>query len=333
MLRPVLAGVEGRVVKRIFILGFVVTFIAHGAQAADYEAPPLYPPELYELRPSLEIDVGVRYWYSTGKTQMRLYDSSGSIPLSRLTWNDQTGHSGEGYFNIRQNDYFLKGYLGAGVLTGGKLQDEDFPPGIPTYSSTNSNSKNGDLRYLSVDFGYYLLNTPGGKLGGFVGYHYDSEEMNAYGCTQTAGNPDVCVPSIPGSVKGITEKYRWSSVRLGLAGEILLSPNLKLSGDAAWLPYTSLRGSDTHWLRLGTGPTDFTGPTPQTGRGTGMQFEALASYMFENNVTLGVGGRYWHMEAPDAVAHFESSTATGGPQAEKIKMDRYGVFVQLGLKY
>jgi outer membrane protease len=302
--------------------------IAPGAQAADYDGPPLYPPELYELRPSLEIDVGVRYWYSTGKTQMRLFDASGSIPVSRLTWGDQTGHSGEGYFNIRQNDYFLKGYLGAGILTGGNLRDEDFPPVISPYSSTNSSSKDGDFRYLSVDFGYYLLNTPGGKLGGFVGYHYDSEEMNAYGCTQTAGNPLVCVPSIPGSVKGITEKYRWSSLRLGIAGEIMLMPNLKLSGDAAWLPYTSLRGADTHWLR-----PDLTGATPQTGRGTGMQFEALATYMFENNVTFGVGGRYWHMEAPDTVAHFEASAVNGGPQVEKVKMDRYGVFVQLGLKY
>ncbi len=304
------------------------------AQAADYGEPPLYPPELYELRPSLEIDVGVRYWYSTGKTQMQLFDASGAIPVSQLTWSDQTGHAGEGYFNIRQNDYFLKGYIGAGILTGGKLQDEDFPPAISPYSSTNSGSKDGKLRYLSVDFGYYLLNTPGGKLGGFVGYHYDSETMNAYGCTQTAGNAAICgTTPIPDSVNVITEKYRWSSVRLGIAGEVELMPNLKLSGDAAWLPYTSLRGSDTHWLRLGTGPTDFTGATPQTGRGTGMQFEGIVSYMFTNNVTLGVGGRYWHMEAPDATAHFESSTASGGPQVEKVKMDRYGMFVQLGVKY
>ena len=319
--------------KRVFAFGFFVLFVAYGAQAADYDAPPVYPPERYELRPSLEMDVGVRYWYSTGKTQMRLFDSSGSVPLSRLTWSDQTGQSGEGYFNIRQNAYFLKGYIGAGVLTGGKLQDEDFPLGISPYSSTNSSSRDGDLRYLSIDFGYYLLNSPGGKLGGFVGYHYDSEKMNAYGCTQTGGNPLVCAPDIPGSVKVITEEYRWSSLRLGIAGEISLMPNLKLSGDAAWLPYTSLRGSDTHWLRIGTGPTDFTGSTPQTGHGTGMQFEGLVSYMFANNVTLGAGGRYWHMEAPNTIAHFEDSTVSGGPQAEKVKMDRYGVFVQLGLKY
>jgi outer membrane protease len=322
-------------VKRIFIFAFFALLIPHGAQAADYDGSPLYPPELYELRPSLEIDVGVRYWYSTGKTQMRLFDSTGSIPVSRLTWDDQTGHSGEGYFNIRQSDYFLKGYIGAGVLTSGKLKDEDFPllPGFPTYSSTNGSSKDGDLRYLSIDFGYYLLNSSSAKLGGFVGYHYDSEKMNAYGCTQTAGNPDVCVPSISGSVKVITQSYRWSSVRLGIAGEVELLPNLKLSGDAAWLPYTSLRGSDTHWLRLGSGPTDFTGATPQTGSGTGMQFEGIATYMFTNNVTLGVGGRYWRMEAPNAKAHFEDSTLNGGPQVEKVKMDRYGVFVQLGVKY
>lgn len=325
----------GWVVKRVAGWLFVILFswaAATAAVAADYPSAELYPAELFKPMPVLEMDVGVRYWYSTGKSRLQLNDSAGSTMLSRLTWSDQTANSGEGYFNITQSSYFLKGYLGAGVISGGKLQDEDFPVfGFPAYSSTNSNSKDGDLRYLSVDFGYYILNSTAGKLGGFVGYHYDSEKTNAYGCTQTAGNPLVCDPTIPGSVKVITESYRWHSLRLGVAGEVSILPNLVLSGDAAWLPYASFRGSDTHWLRLGT---DFSGPTPEDGHGTGYQFESALNYKFENGVTLGVGGRYWLMEAPKAIAHFEESAIGGGlPQIEKVKTERYGAYVQLGMKF
>ena len=37
---------------------------------------------------------------------------------------------------------FWKGYAGGGLLTQGNLQDEDFPPGITPYSSTNSTLQN-----------------------------------------------------------------------------------------------------------------------------------------------------------------------------------------------
>lgn len=318
--------------KRFVAVGFFALFIAgQSAFAADYDAP-LYPPELYASPvPLLEMDFGVRYWYSTGKAQKTLYNGAGDLRLSRLTWKDQDGHSGEGYFNITQNDVFAKGYIGAGIFSGGKLQDEDFvSPGLAVYSSTDSQAKDGRLEYASIDLGYYVINVPGGKLGGFVGYHYNREKMNAFGCTQTATNPDICVPSIPGSVKVLTQEYKWHSLRLGVAGEISPLPRLKISGEAAWLPRVNVDGNDWHWLRIGT---DFNGPTPETGHGTGLQVEGLVSYMFDNNVTLGVGGRYWHAEIPNGTAHFEESTLLGGPQVEKIKSDRYGVFVQLGVKY
>jgi outer membrane protease len=281
--------------------------------------------------PVLEINVGVRYWYSTGKVQKTLYDGTGDLRLSRLTWTGQDGHTGEGDFNITQSSVFAKGYLGAGIFSGGKLQDEDFPsPGLAVYSSTDSRSKDGNLSYASIDLGYYVINAPGGKLGGFVGYHYDREKMSAFGCTQTAANPDICVPSIANSVKVLTQEYNWNALRLGIAGEISPLPNFTLSAEAAWLPRVNVSGDDWHWLRIGT---DFNGPTPETGHGTGLQVEGLVNYRFENNVTLGVGGRYWHAEIPNGTAHFEDSTLSGGPQVEKIKSDRYGAFVQLGLKY
>ena len=92
-------------------------------------------------------------WYSSGKTKKTLYDSTGALQISRLTWTGQTGHSAEGYFNIAQTGVLLKGYFGLGVLAGGNLQDEDFPPVVVPYSSTNSQAKESRLGYASIDLG------------------------------------------------------------------------------------------------------------------------------------------------------------------------------------
>ncbi len=280
--------------------------------------------------PPLEFEGGLRYWYSFGKSQKTLYDQSGSLLVSRLTWTGETGHSGEGYFNITDKGVFVKGYLGLGALTNGKLQDEDFPPVIAPYSSTNSLARDGSLNYGSIDLGYYFLDNGRAKLGPLVGYHFYQEKMNAFGCTQTATNPAVCVPSIANSVRVITEKDNWHSLRVGVAGEATIAPNLKLSGDAAYLPYVSMSGTDTHWLRIGV---DLSGPIPETAHGTGAQFEGVLTYNFNEYLSLGVGGRYWHLEAPHGEAHFDQVTLGGTAQVIKFETNRYGAFVQLGLKY
>jgi hypothetical protein len=282
--------------------------------------------------PPFEFEFGARYWYSSGKSQKTLYDGTGAVQLSRLTWTGENGNAGEGYFNITDARVFVKGYLGVGMMGGGNLQDEDFPPVTAPYSSTNSSAKDGHLSYASADLGYYLLDTTAAKLGGFIGYHFYRENMNAFGCTQTATNNAICAPtSIPDSVRVLSQLYSWYSARVGAAGEVTLAPNLKLSGDAAYLPYVKLSGADTHWLRLGT---DFDGPTPETGHGTGMQFEGMLSYNFNQYFSLGVGGRYWRMDAPNGMAHFDDSVIGGASaQVEKFKTDRYGAFVQIGLKY
>ncbi|HLL28180.1 MAG TPA: omptin family outer membrane protease [Xanthobacteraceae bacterium] len=296
--------------------------------------PPVYPaPYGREIpnAPPLEIEFGLRYWYSSGKFQKTLFDSTGALQISRLTWTGIVGNSGEGYFNVTDKGVFVKGYLGLGILGGGNLQDEDFPPVTAPYSSTNSRAQDSRLDYANIDLGYYFLDNSRGKLGGFVGYHFYHEKLNAFGCTQTATNPAICVPSIGDSVRVITQNNDWHSVRLGVAGEVTIMPNLKLSGDAAYLPYVTLNGSDTHWLRLGT---DFSGPTPETGHGTGMQFEGILTYNFNNYLSLGVGGRYWRMDAPHGISHFDESFIGGAlPQVEKFQTNRYGTFVQLGLKY
>ena len=307
----------------------MLALLCPAALLAQTPFPPWYGQGNSQPAP-LEMEFGTRYWYSSGKMQKTLYDSTGALQVSRLTWTGETGHSAEGYFNIKDAGVFVKGYFGVGILAGGNLQDEDFPPVIAPYSSTNSAAKDGHLSYASMDLGYYFLDTAQAKLGPFVGYHFYGEKLNAFGCTQTATNPFVCAGGIPDSIRVLTQNNHWYSARVGAAGEVTIAPNLKLSGDAAYLPYVKLKGADIHWLRLGV---DFDGPTPETGHGTGMQLEGVLTYNFNDYLSLGVGGRYWRMDAPHGTAHFEDSTINGGPQVEKFHTNRYGAFVQLGLKY
>ncbi len=97
------------------------------------------------------------------------------------------------------------------------------------------------------------------------------------------------------------------------------------------MPYVNLNGADTHYLRIGNAPGDFTGPTPENGTGQGYQFEALLSYRVTPNGSVGIGGRYWHMQTNGSANEtFANGTAVSLP--ENWKTDIYGVFVQGSFK-
>jgi hypothetical protein len=66
-------------------------------------------------------------------------------------------------------------------------------------------------------------------LGVFAGYNYYKENKDSYGCTQIANPFSDCIPPSPNTVLGISENDKWQSLRLGVAGEIMIAPGLKLS--------------------------------------------------------------------------------------------------------
>jgi opacity protein-like surface antigen len=299
--------------------------------------PPSSQPRFYTIPdpPAFRYEAGARYWYGWGKTAKDLHGIGGSFLVSRLTYDELRSHAGEGFARVDHTyGWFLKGYVGAGNTVHGNLRDEDFPPVIDPYSSTNSTQNEGALVYASVDAGFSVLKGRTWRLGAFVGYHYLQEKVSAFGCTQTAGNPFICVPDIPMTLVVINQNNTWHSLRLGVEGDVKFSDRLKLNLEAAWLPYVSLDGADTHWLRIGSFPGAFTGPIPEDGTGWGYQLEAVLSYHLTNNVSLGVGGRYWHLET-SGHTHFEGHVvgATASPQPVKWKTDRYGIFLQGSFKF
>jgi len=272
--------------------------------------------------PQFTSSFGLRYWYGMGNTSKDLYGLTRDTLYSRLTYSGLQSHSLELVFRVdhQPTGLFWKGYGGGGLLTQGNLRDEDFPPGVTPYSSTNSTLQNQSIGYFNLDFGGALVRGPDFRLDGFVGYHYFHQRIKAFGCQQTATNPDICAGGIPNSVAGIVEDDTWQALRVGLNADVPLIDRFRLNLEAAWLPYAWLSGTDNHLLR-----PDLPFPFRQDGLGWGYQFEAVLSYKFTDAISVGLGGRYWHMQSKGD-AHFEDYG--GSAQPLDFKTDIYGVFLQ-----
>jgi opacity protein-like surface antigen/outer membrane protease len=281
-----------------------------------------------------EFEAGTRYWYSSGKFQKDLGGTTSpgnaNVLVSRLTY-DSVANSGEIFARVESPDrIFVKGFAGTGALSSGHMNDEDwliFGDTVP-YSNTISNPVQGTISYATGDVGYDVLRTTGYSLGAFVGYNYYREKEDAYGCTQIANALSDCVPVVPSSQLGISEYDTWNSLRLGVNGDFTLLPGLRLNTDLAFLPYAQLRGVDTHWLRTDVSNQNST----ETGRGNGVQLDAILSYYITPAFNVGVGGRYWAMWTSDSA--YTNSFGTPCPcQTLPAKTDRYGLLVQADYKF
>jgi hypothetical protein len=100
------------------------------------------------------------------------------------------------------------------------------------------------------------------------------------------------------------------------------------------VPYAALYGADSHLLRIGNDVGDFTGPIPEDGTGWGYQFDAMVSYRFNDWISVGAGGRYWHVEAKGHT-HFEGRVVgvDAQPQVVHWRADHFGGFIQANIKF
>jgi hypothetical protein len=300
-------------------------------RAADWTFRPYLEPT-----PTYTADFGMRFWYGKTTTAKNLYDSTGAELVSRLTYGDLSIYAAEAYgrFDLDKR-WFIKGYVGGGGFRNGSLKDEDFglPPPLQPYSSTLSVQQQSAPIYGSLDAGFNVVWGPDFRVGLFAGFHYMNQTINAYGCTQTSFNPFICGAfPIPNQVKVITQDNNWYSVRLGVDAAFEFD-RFRLSIDAALVPYTWLYGADTHWLRIGNQPGDFSGPIPEDGNGWGYQLDAFLSYRVYESLSVGVGARYWYMQSR-GFTHFENHVVgfTAVPQVLEWKTQNFGVFLQASVK-
>lgn len=263
---------------------------------------------VYGFAPGYTIEVGGRYWYSFGRFQKDLgfgQTSLNNYLISRLTYQD-TGNSGEFFGRIdTPARIFVKGFIGGGGEATGHLNDEDYhiiTEGQGTrdpYSNTLLSERGSTFDYGTVDIGYSLFKTASTDLGAFVGYNRYKDVMATYGCIQLTSNqgaPCGGTHFVLPSREEISQDNGYNSLRLGLNGDIWLD-RLRLQADAAYLPLSTMTGSDDHFPGLAL--------RPDSGQGQGVQLELIASYFLTPNLSVGAGGRFWGLWDPNATEIYE----------------------------
>jgi opacity protein-like surface antigen len=281
-----------------------------------------------------QLDAGGRYWYSTGSSSNT--SGAGGV-VSRLPYTTLTGQSGEFFARIdTPSKMFVKGFVGAGGITNGKMNDEDWAidfRGATGYEVTGS-SASGWLKYGVADVGYNVFENAHYKVGPFVGYSYFHETINGFGCTQLTTPGSVCDPPQPSNKAIISQDDTWQALRVGASVVATVWDRLALNGDVAYLPYAQFAGLDSHWLRE---PVAF---YPQSGTGRGIQTELILTYAITDYLNVGVGGRYWAMWSAGAnqSCHGGDCTMTPGfsvapPGPFTTNTQRYGTFVQASYRF
>jgi opacity protein-like surface antigen len=290
-----------------------------------------------------EFEAGGRYVGSWGRFQKDLgqFQSSGlpSISaVSRLTYDDMQSNAGEFFGRIESPwNLFVKGFAGGGDQRNGHMNDEDFGIALlgafAGYSNTLASIVSGNNTYYVVDGGYDFLRGPGYKVGVFGGYFSWDSNMNAFGCSPVASFN--CIPNTPTSGSpNITENDTWKGARIGVEGEVMLAPKLRLSGEVAYLPSVQFTGVDHHFF--GNSGV-IASVNPESGSGSGVQAEGILSYFFTPYFSLGVGARYWAMWTTEGSA---VRTVDDGvpitptpPQFFKGAAEQAAGFVQASIKF
>lgn len=318
----------------LLVTAYLVVFSLQ-AIAADLQTISPLAPNTIILGAPLQVEVGSRYWLSNGGFAYDLGDPyiTGQ-KNSRLTYSNATGQSSEVFWRVdHETGFFAKGFFGGGSLTSGKMNDEDFPPAVSLYSNTISVQSGGSLKYLTVDLGYNILrgNSAEGlpfELGAFVGYNNFHERYNTFGCNQVASNPDICGSALPTNFDVLDQNTSWNSLRVGLGGEVTLLPGVRASLEGAWLR-NWYYASDYHNFR-----SDIRGMS-QTGSGQGAQIEGVLNYDITPKFSLGIGGRYWVLNAQGKNHWEETLYGLYGASSAPISnwSQRYGGFLQAAYRF
>lgn len=136
----------------------------------------------------------------------------------------------------------------------------------------------------------------GTHLGGALALTTADDPFGGSGCVQIANPSSDCSRPVPTTTEAIIEDDIWQAMRLGIAADLRLVSSLTLSADVAYLPYVHFSGTDDHVLR------DLL--SLEWASGTGTQLELILRYALTDQLSLGVGGRYWAMWTRDGTVNF-----------------------------
>jgi hypothetical protein len=304
---------------------------------------PDVPPEALRapwLAKPFSFQAGARYWYSSGTINFGFSNTNALFgdPTSTIDWNKLIAHTGEIFARIdhRPTGLYVKGLIGGGNIVSGKMEDRDFLAGQFTFSDTNSDVNDGQIRYGMIDVGVVVAEpSPNARFGAFVGYHYWRERVTAYGLTCNAddvggvlcGAPGTTV--IPYNVAVLIYQPTWHAARIGFDGRLQIDNSWSIAGEFAAIPYAKLHNDDSHLLRqsmadLGPAPNILT----KDKWGYGAEAEVFVNYALTSHLEFGAGLRYWGLFTQLGDVEFGPSFAAGYPLTS-FYQQRYGVLLQL----
>jgi outer membrane protease len=116
----------------------------------------------------------------------------------------------------------------------------------------------------------------------------------------------------------------WQALRVGMTSEAMLTNQIKLSVDVAYLPWVNFSGLDTHWARGVVFPETSKG-------GQGVQLEGLLSYYFTPMLSVGVGGRYWAAWTTNGSDYDATEGST--PTYFRAALEQATAFAQVSYKF
>jgi hypothetical protein len=250
------------------------------------------------------LEVGVRYWLSSGMTK-RAHDASSFSPIlanptSVLEYDDMWASSVELHARKAFGEkWWVKGYLGLGRINTGTFTDQDFIilNGQKFFSETVS-GMNGKLSYGTIDVGREVWRRGNTAFSLFAGYSQWNEHVTSYGLSSTTGGG-----SLGDSQPAVGNDLTWKAARLGGAMRAERG-RTRYTAEVVLVPYASYRNEDSHFLRSAAvgSSSGALGPVPNVigeGRGTGAQFEIelRRSYPQYLGLEFGLGLRYWTLSS------------------------------------
>lgn len=328
--------------RRMCLVLLASACLAGGARAQVVDVPRPYaiplPPNA-NAEPQWEL--GLRYWWSEGKTRFDINSSRSSPiygnPTSTLTYDGIDANALEFVWAVRNEARtFFKGFIGGGWLDGGSLDDEDFLAGQIKFSDTYSRLDGDSLGYGTIDVGqdFTLVDAaPRVVLSPFIGFNYWEETVDGYGvrCNRDDVDGVFCGPPdsvrVPFSTEVISNNAAWSALRLGAEVKARLWDRLTLRGDAAILPVAYLWNEDSHFLRSDLGPTP---NIEDSGTGWGYQLEGEVRLDLSRNWALGAGVRYWYAET-NGKSDFINVGLTS--ELQDFTSERFGVFGNVSYRF
>jgi hypothetical protein len=132
----------------------------------------------------------------------------------------------------------------------------------------------------------------------------------------------------------ITEADTWQALRLGVVGEAMVTDRLKISGEAAYLPYLTFDGLDNHFLGNTASSCTPVPPLEVSGNVRGIPAVVtkipLASYDLTPQFSIGVGARYWAMWTTNGSYTLAGVTP---PISFRGAAEQAGTFLQAAFKF